>query len=667
MDKKLQIKDASLIVNQSSLINKSGVKDTVITIKNFLETQDHVKLGHVFEFLPSGLIVKGETGLGATTLELRSNRNSIVIEPIKITASSKAKKENALYVGSPTIIHPYKVEEKDILNFIENTKTPKKIIAVADSLYKIIRALGENIYEDFFFMIDEIDSFQLDSSFRKSMEKCLDIYKLFPRKMRAMVSATTLKFSDPQLAKEEIVNINYQFPSKRKITLCYTPKKMKNVAANVIAEILSTNPEDKIMIAFNSVTGCFDLAKHIEKNNLPNYSIKILCSNNSKDKVGDYFAELQSEILPAKINFVTSAYFTGFDLSERFHLISISSNIHKIHSLSDKRLKQIAGRCRDPQGLFSETIIYNTVPKEDTYIVYNLKEMIEAAKTEVSAINFIEHNFQFHSLLKESTKTLRNLIAQHSANHGFRLIRLKDETPLISYLNIDAYFEAQRIKYELYRYKSTLPKILKKAGHIITNKISNLDVEVESIKIEGTKKEQVKEIILRLRELKKETSPLELIKNSELSIIQKDIIRKYNVLYEYIETDKLLHLFELAGEKTDSRQLNNIFLGAYYLTLNPETHYKRAVMHHMPIGQAFTALELNDKWNIVFLETILSKTINKPTTAVRLTKIHFKVRKKRGESPTHLLKAINPYNFQLIKFREYQQNDFESIIKLFSL
>ena len=51
--------------------------------------------------LPHGIINKTETGIGATTLELNSERNSIIVEPLKVTASAKAEKHNALYVGSP--------------------------------------------------------------------------------------------------------------------------------------------------------------------------------------------------------------------------------------------------------------------------------------------------------------------------------------------------------------------------------------------------------------------------------------------------------------------------------------------------------------------------------------------------------------------------------------
>ena len=67
--------------------------------------------------LPHGIINKTETGIGATTLELNSKRNSIIVEPLKVTASAKAKKHKALYVGSPIGFFKKKIEQKDIQRF----------------------------------------------------------------------------------------------------------------------------------------------------------------------------------------------------------------------------------------------------------------------------------------------------------------------------------------------------------------------------------------------------------------------------------------------------------------------------------------------------------------------------------------------------------------------
>ncbi len=173
--------------NKSLILQEKDTEDG----KSFTINREHpdnreTKLGDVFDEMPSGLVMKAETGLGATTLELKSNRNSIIVEPIKITASSKAKMHNALYVGSATKMHPTGCSNLVIKAYIEHKKIiNKKIIVVADSLERVISTIGESVYSDYFLMIDEIDSFQLDSSYRYSMENSLDFYKNFPKKKQS--------------------------------------------------------------------------------------------------------------------------------------------------------------------------------------------------------------------------------------------------------------------------------------------------------------------------------------------------------------------------------------------------------------------------------------------------------------------------------------------------
>ena len=79
-------------------------------------------------FLPSGIIEKSHTGMGATYMELRSPRNSIIVEPIKITAYSKVIEYNrfhsnkgnldyALYVGSEIGSFEKSTSKFDIINY----------------------------------------------------------------------------------------------------------------------------------------------------------------------------------------------------------------------------------------------------------------------------------------------------------------------------------------------------------------------------------------------------------------------------------------------------------------------------------------------------------------------------------------------------------------------
>ena len=109
--------------------------------------------------------------------------------------------------------------------------------------------------------------------------------------------------------------------------------------------------------------------------------------------MGKYFEELDSDILPGKLNFVTSAYFTGFDLNESYHLITVSGNKNKVHALSDKRMKQIAGRCRVIGGLITETIIHDLVDPDEKKEDYSIDNLLSIANRELAALICIQNNF----------------------------------------------------------------------------------------------------------------------------------------------------------------------------------------------------------------------------------------------------------------------------------
>src|SRR6188508_1502422 len=80
-----------LLKNKDLLVNKPRGKSGIIEyiLKNTFEGRD-TKLSDVFNFLPSGIIDKTETGIGGTSCELDSKRDSIIVQPYNHTAHSKS-------------------------------------------------------------------------------------------------------------------------------------------------------------------------------------------------------------------------------------------------------------------------------------------------------------------------------------------------------------------------------------------------------------------------------------------------------------------------------------------------------------------------------------------------------------------------------------------------
>lgn len=694
-------------------------REIIINKSNPEQLGDGVsKLGDVMTKLPNGIVFKDETGMGATTLELRSKRNSIIVEPIKITASSKAHKYNGkvLYVGSPTEnYHPNKIEDKDILKYLQDSEIKfKKIIVVADSLNRVINAIldlsainkldaaekeiqnladlfgvkrdeilenTENgttkekikknrdykILSNYFLFIDEIDSFQLDSSYRRSMEDCLDYYKMFMKTHRCMLSATDIRFTDPELQNETLTIIKYNLKTQRTIDIITSgTKQLLGKTIDRIIEKQQLHPNDKILVAFNSVSGCFNLAENLSRLGIfKKEQIGILCSIQSKDKVGGYFQELDSDSLPKSINFITSAYFTGFDLHEQFHLISISGNRSISQALSERRLKQIAGRCR--VGLLSETVIHDIAidgkfrnakikstslnevfgdnSASNNLSVKNKKkvlqkeptqdELINAATEQVRSLECMNKHYRSNKMLHEILEDLNDRFLRLLDEKQMRFVRKdKDKKIKISYLNIDAKLESIRVRKELYMVDDALTKRLQSEGHKI-NVINRLKVSeiIDSKAGQHGKDDKVRVIINRLKNIDKVEDLDEILKNEEYDKIQKSIVWDFKKIYEYLDHSDILTKMEktLIGSR-DNRKYNALLISAQIQTL-PDGHIMiDRIKYYFNVGERFTPQEVFNRMKILFLETGHTKTIKNEREAVKMLRNFRKIYRKTDQT-----------------------------------
>lgn len=666
----INIKDKKLIKSNKTV---KGVRVLEI-FRNEKPKSAATKLSQVLDFLPAGFVYKEETGIGATTLELKSERNSIIVEPIKITASSKANEHGALYVGSPTKYHSKKSPKKaDIIKYVKDKTIPyKKIVVVADSLPRVIDAIGADVFKDYFLLIDEIDSFQLDSSYRKSMEACIEIYSKFKPENRAMLSATKIDFTDPVLKQEPITEIKYDIKQPRKISV-YTTNAFEflGVVIDTITNILQKHPGEKIFVAYNSVSRCLDLAEHLVDNKIISKSeIKILCSSASKKTAKDYYNELDNDVLPSKINFFTSAYFTGFDLNEQYHLITVSGNRNRVHALSDRRMKQISGRSR--KGLLSETIIHDVAVgqlKDD----FTEDEFLAAAKDQVESHNCMKRHYSKNPLLKMFLNDINEQFLKVLESNELKLIR-KDENGdfKISYLNIDAALEGIRVRKQLYMQPNDLSNVLVQNGEKVKHKVLHSNTVVQDKKISIQERDaQVDEIIERL---KTNSSTFELeaeISSGVYTSIQERIAEDFCKVSRFLEADSTLDLMRdnIIG-KRDLREYNRIMNSAlFYVLPKKHLHVDRFDVQ-FPIKGKYTTDEILIRVNNALAESQIPKVIKTKTSAIRLLNTFYKTYRKRDKK-TNIdyvtINGKNPYGFNILKTRKsLDDNSLFSVIMSYS-
>lgn len=527
-----------------------------------------VKLGEALKLLPFGIIDKKITGIGGTTLELLSKRNSIIVEPLKSIASSKALlNKSFLYVGSPNGVFKNKISVHDISSYHKSNVEYKKIIVVADSLGKVISAIGESVFKDYYFMIDEIDSFQSDSSFRDNMELCLDYYKRFPRSRRCMITATMLNFTDPDLRREPLVTIDYETSIQRHIKVIET-KTLKYTLANEILKIIET-PGNNVVVAYNAVADAIDIINFLVKTfHLNANKIKIACSVSSKDTASQFYGEIENQQLPARITFLTSAYFTGVDIDEDYHSIAVI-NGKMLHTLlSDHKLKQIAGRCR--KNLLSETVIYSPLNREIDFEL-NKDDLFRSADKHLESMKCFELQYQSDPLLRNELERFKDVLVENASYRGYKLVRKDINGKLgISFCNIDSILESLRIKNQIYSKPEGLINLLKSQGHLVDfEKVNENELEIGGSVVDSAAviEDLINQAFEKLKLLPENDKYAlnDLIYNSS-SAIQNRIYEQFKKLTEIIDKDTAYEKLKSFKVK-DTREFNNYHLSVTFEAL----------------------------------------------------------------------------------------------------
>lgn len=470
-------------------VGLNAVHDEVGAVTTWtIKIEQGKKMGEVMDRIPFGLLNKTITGLGATTLELMNQeRNSIIVVPTKSLAYNKYKTANqiknddyAFYVGSPIKDILSSPSQRQLRNYLNNsTGLKKKFLVVADSLPKVINAIQENgidVYNDYFLMVDEIDTLQSDSVFRPKLEIVMDYYFNFNRRKRAAVTATLNDFTNPSINLESKVNTIWENKPRRDITLIDT-NSVDDIATDKIRNIYNSS-SDKILIAYNSLDGILNIIAKLGQ--IIKDESGILCSERSFEKVSEYIDDNDGVIdengrLQKRITFMTCAYFAGIDIFDRCHLISISSHLQPFTYLSLNRLEQIAGRCRN--GNLSEYIIYD-IPRMKQEPSQSAEEysnqLLNKSRLFCNFLNdtrklvlenpdlypikeFIDSFVDYNSYQKAGNNISTKIVRQNSLTYEF----------VPAYFNIDALLERYQLVHSLYTHKENLYNEL-----VISNKVT---------------------------------------------------------------------------------------------------------------------------------------------------------------------------------------------------
>ena len=323
-------------------------------------------LSNVLSEIPTDCILsKRVPGCGATTLELKTNRNSIIIVPNVPVIQSKEKKE-----PYPKGVYEDVTVSEVVTYLKENIRY--KIMTTPESFGKIKFACEKcniNIYSEFFLLMDECHQLVKDVDYRNFI--VLPMADFFKFKNKAMVSATPLGFSDPRLKKFDTLEVRADYDYQQEITVINAYNTTK-----AIGEYLESHQNGTVCFFVNSITQIYSIMRHFKL--LEDSTVYCAPKSVTKLKEGydftNAYKEWSAETMK-RYNFFTGRFFSAFDLELTYKpdLVMITDPYLSPYTMLDVDTDciQICGRFR--KGVNSATHIYRVNPE----ICVKSKEQVE--------------------------------------------------------------------------------------------------------------------------------------------------------------------------------------------------------------------------------------------------------------------------------------------------
>ena len=300
----------------------------------------------------NSVIYKKITGIGATTLEIESIRNSIIIEPNTPVIHGKIETHKNLF----GIFEGVTTEQ--IISYLQDNTFPhKKLMTTPESFGKLKKAfyrLDIDMYSDYFLLFDECHKLTSEINFRKTI--LLPIQDFWKFKERSVISASITNFESYGLFRKhgfKCVTIEPNYYHALKVNL-YSSNNILQDIKHYFSNI--PNLENETFCFFiNSI----DIITAIIKTLNIKEKTNIYCSSQSIDKlIRNGFENIFTTITELnQYNFYTSRFYSAVDIitDHKPHVIVISDAIKAPQTIIEPLLesRQIAGRFRNGISSFT--------------------------------------------------------------------------------------------------------------------------------------------------------------------------------------------------------------------------------------------------------------------------------------------------------------------------
>lgn len=343
------------------------------------------RIQYLTEILPeiptNTILYKKLTGLGATYGELKSKRNSIIVEPNRPVISGKCcdpkhKKDNLFGVFDG-------VYAENIVAYLEKSiKQNKyiKILTTPESFPKVqdaFETMEIDIRYECFLLFDECHKIVKDVDYRSNITLPMDFF--FECENKALVSATPIKFTDPRFEEQrfQTITVNPTFEYAKNLNLFIT-----NNVLPTMRETLKRITGNNVFIFCNSTDTIYALMKQL---NVLEES-QVFCSYKSVDKLKALKFKNASEEWNIKemkkYNWLTSRFYNALDieLEESPAVIMLTDCYMSEYTIIDPYTDaiQIVGRFRN--GVSAIYHITNTNPNNSIKSHEEIKGFINCSE-----------------------------------------------------------------------------------------------------------------------------------------------------------------------------------------------------------------------------------------------------------------------------------------------
>ena len=556
-----------------------------------INKNENGKIQYLTEVLPmiptNTILYKTLTGLGATYGELKTDRNSIIIEPnvpviVGKCNDPKHKEDNlfGVYEG---------VYTEDVIKYLEKSADKRtKILTTPESFQKVKDAfelMDMDIYGTCFLLFDECHKIVKDADYRSDITLPFDDFFLFNEK--ALVSATPISFSDPrfEMQKFQIIRIEPAFEYKLPVSLIHT----NNVLEQLKRTLDKLNATD-ICLFVNSTDMIYSFIKQLDIEN----ESTVFCAKKSVEKLKNkkfkHAFEQWSKSRMKKYNFFTSRFYNALDIELKIKptVIMISDVYFSEYSMIDPHTDAIQAIGRFRNGVNRVCHIFNTNPNlpvrtEEEIGIYLQanKEVYDKIKTFYDCATSEEARNAYHGILK--VLPFNQMLNKDGKENFFAIENYVDEALLKSSYN------AQEKLIASYR----------------SNRLFDLDVEsayfpfgdFERLKKESkyaSLKDKRKEVVRQL-ELLKGDDETEMIRN-----YKEDLRKADSFIYGAYE--------EIGKEMIESldysvKRIKEAMILKQYREKTEGTEFIQLIKNSFKVGQKYTKKYIKEELTRIYALT----------------------------------------------------------------